>query len=188
MTPRCAAVGFTGAVRAAGLASDTPQLRRAATRALVESVVLAVLVIVAYFLLPLGWSGVPLLGLALGLLLVTLLLGRSIVETARSPYPRVRAARTLLTTVPLLICVFASTYVVLSDGEPDSFSEPLTRLDALYFTVTVFATVGFGDITAVSQAARTIVIVQMVGGIVLVGLVVRVLLRAVQTGLERHGR
>jgi hypothetical protein len=175
-------------VRAADLASDPAQLRRAATRALVESAVLAVLVVVAYFVLPLGESGTPLLGLVVGLALVSVLLARSIFETARSPYPRVRAARTLLTTVPLLLCVFASTYVVLSDAEPDSFSEPLTRLDALYFTVTVFATVGFGDITAVSQTARTIVMVQMVGGVVVVGLVVRVLLRAVQTGLERHGR
>jgi hypothetical protein len=181
------AVGFTEAVRAAGLATDTER-RRAATRALVESLVLAALVLAAYFVVPLGWSGAPLLGLVLGMLLVAVLLGRSIVETARSPYPRVRAARTLLTTLPLLMCVFAATYVVLSDAEPGSFSESLTRLDALYFTVTVFATVGFGDITAVSQTARTIVMVQMVGGVVVVGLVVRVLLRAVQTGLERHGR
>lgn len=188
MTPRRVAVGFTEPVRAAGLASDTPQRRRAATRALAESAVFAVLVVIAYFTLPLGGSGTPLLGLALGLALVTVLLGRSIIETARSPYPRVRAARTLLTTLPLLMCVFAASYVVLSENEPESFSEPLTRLDALYFTVTVFATVGFGDITAVSQTARTMVMVQMIGGVVMVGLVVRVLLRAVQTGLERHGR
>jgi voltage-gated potassium channel len=31
---------------------------------------------------------------------------------------------------------------------PHSIGAPLTRTDALYFTVTVFSTVGFGDITA----------------------------------------
>jgi hypothetical protein len=150
--------------------------------------VLAATVVTAYFLLPLGWSGTPLLGLLAGLLVVTVVLARSIVETTRSPYPRVQAARTLLTTVPLLVCVFAASYVVLSEAEPDSFSESLSRLDALYFTVTVFATVGFGDITAASQTARTMVTVQMVGGVVIVGFVVRILLRAVDTGLERHGQ
>jgi hypothetical protein len=30
-----------------------------------------------------------------------------------------------------------------------SFTEPLTRTDALYFSVTVFSTVGFGDIGCV---------------------------------------
>ena len=30
--------------------------------------------------------------------------------------------------------------------DPSSFGEPLTRSDALYFTITIFATVGFGDI------------------------------------------
>ena len=42
-----------------------------------------------------------------------------------------------------------------------SFTQPLTRTDALYFTVTVFSTVGFGDITAKSEAARIVLIVQM---------------------------
>ena len=42
-----------------------------------------------------------------------------------------------------------------------SFTEPLTRTDALYFTVTVFSTVGFGDIAAKSEAARIVLIVQM---------------------------
>ena len=38
-----------------------------------------------------------------------------------------------------------------------NFSEPLTRTGALYFTVTVFSTVGFGDITAKTEAARLVV-------------------------------
>jgi hypothetical protein len=33
----------------------------------------------------------------------------------------------------------------------------LTRTDALYFTVTVFSTVGFGDITAKTETARLVV-------------------------------
>ena len=41
--------------------------------------------------------------------------------------------------------------------------QPLTRADALYFAVTVFSTVGFGDITPESEAARVVLIVQMLG-------------------------
>jgi hypothetical protein len=43
-----------------------------------------------------------------------------------------------------------------------AFGERLTHTDGLYFTVTVFSTVGFGDITAKSQAARLVVTGQMI--------------------------
>ena len=41
-------------------------------------------------------------------------------------------------------------------SQAGTFTEPLTRTDAQYFTVTIFATVGFGDITAVTQTARVV--------------------------------
>ena len=43
--------------------------------------------------------------------------------------------------------VFASTYFVMERVSAANFTQPLTRTGALYFTVTVFSTVGFGDIT-----------------------------------------
>jgi len=108
-------------------------------------------------------------------------------EIARSPYPRIRAIGTLATSVPLFFVVFAETYYLMGQAQAANFSEPLTRLDAMYFTVTVFATVGFGDIVAVSGAARTVVVVQMLGDLVIVGLGAKALLSAVQTGLShRH--
>ena len=55
-----------------------------------------------------------------------------------------------------------------------------TRTDALYFTVTVFSTVGFGDIVAVSQPARLVVTVQMLLDLLALGLVVRAFVGAVQ--------
>ena len=54
----------------------------------------------------------------------------------------------------------------------------MTRFDALYFTVSTFATVGFGDITAISVAARFVTLVQMIGGLVLI--------RVVARGADRH--
>ena len=49
--------------------------------------------------------------------------------------------------IPIFIVVFAWTYLTLARSDATGFSQPLTRISALYFTVTVFSTVGFGDIT-----------------------------------------
>ncbi len=73
----------------------------------------------------------------------------------------------------------------MSESQP-AFSESLTRTDALYFTITVFSTVGFGDITPLTQYARTMTMAQMIGDLIVVGLVAQVLLNAVRRGLERR--
>ena len=67
-----------------------------------------------------------------------------------------------------------------------AFTQPLTRTDALYFTVTVFSTVGFGDIAPKSEAARVILIVQMLGDLAILGAGIRVLLGAVQRGRQQR--
>ena len=46
---------------------------------------------------------------------------------------------------------------------------------------------GFGDITAKSEAARVVLIVQMLGDIALLGAGARVLLGAVRRGQQRQG-
>ena len=107
-------------------------------------------------------------------------------RVTRSPFPHLRAVEALATSVSMFLILFATTYVAMSTVVPESFSEPIDRVDALYFTVTVFATVGFGDITAVSEPARIVVTVQMVGGLVLVGLIARLLVGAAEVGLKRR--
>jgi hypothetical protein len=67
-----------------------------------------------------------------------------------------------------------------------SFSQPLNHTDALYFTVTVFATVGFGDITATTAAARLVVTGQMIIDLIILGLGARVILGAVSRGRQRR--
>ena len=53
--------------------------------------------------------------------------------------------------------------------------------------MTVFATVGFGDITAVSQAARLAVTTQMMLDLLVLGLGVRVFVGAVQFARRQAG-
>ena len=76
--------------------------------------------------------------------------------------PQVRAAEAVVETVLMFLCLFGLLYLSLSLTDHSSFSEPLSRTDALYFTTSTFATVGFGDITPVSQLARSVVSVQMI--------------------------
>ena len=55
-----------------------------------------------------------------------------------------------------------------------NFSEVLDHSASLYFTVTVFATVGFGDIVPLTAPARLLTAVQMLLDLVVLGAVVRI--------------
>ena len=103
-----------------------------------------------------------------------------------SPYPGMKAVEALGLLFPFYLLLFASTYFVMERASAASFTEPLTRTDALYFSVTVFSTVGFGDIAPRSEAARIVLIVQMLGDLALLGAGVRLLLGAVRRGKERR--
>ena len=65
------------------------------------------------------------------------------------------------------------------------FSQKLDHSSALYFTITVFSTVGFGDIVPATDSARLIVSAQMIIDLVIIGVVVRLLVNAAKMGLER---
>ncbi|HEY6423319.1 MAG TPA: potassium channel family protein [Pseudonocardiaceae bacterium] len=108
---------------------------------------------------------------------------RAIVE---SEIPRLRAIELLAVGLPLLLLLYASAYVVISKDQAGSFSENLGQTNALYFTLTVFTTVGFGDIVPVSELARIVTMTQMLAGLVAVGLVAKIVLGAVQIAVQRR--
>jgi voltage-gated potassium channel len=56
----------------------------------------------------------------------------------------------------------------------------------MYFSTTIFTTVGSGDITAKSEVARVVVTVQMVLDLVILGLVARLIVNAVKVDKQRH--
>ena len=97
-----------------------------------------------------------------------------------------RQSQALGLIVPLFLLLFASTYFLMERASAAAFTQPLTRTDALYFTVTVFSTVGFGDIAPKSEAARVVLIVQMIGDLAVLGAGIRVLLGAVQRGRQQR--
>ncbi|HTO72883.1 MAG TPA: potassium channel family protein [Gemmatimonadales bacterium] len=139
-----------------------------------------------YYLLPLGHSStwVAVTMLATGLAVLIGLVTFQVRWILRSRFPGLRGVEALATSIPLFLLLFASTYVVMAATTASNFSEPLTRTNALYFTVTVFATVGFGDITAKTEAARLVVTGQMIVDLVTIGIVVKVIVDAAKRGLS----
>ncbi|HTT88103.1 MAG TPA: potassium channel family protein, partial [Acidimicrobiales bacterium] len=74
----------------------------------------------------------------------------------------------------------------LSDFSRRDFSQALDHTRALYFTITVFSTVGFGDITPTTDSARILVSIQMLLDLVIIGAVARILINAAKIGLARN--
>jgi hypothetical protein len=161
---------------------------RTALWAVVRAFGSMVFVLAVYYLLPFGRADtwVTIAPLIIGLLL---LLGLAVFQVRviiQSPFPALRAMEALGTSVPLFLVLFAATYYVMARISPDSFNAALNHTDALYFTVTVFSTVGFGDIVATSHAARLVVTAQMMADLVALGLGLRIITGAVSRGQQRR--
>lgn len=69
--------------------------------------------------------------------------------------------------LPAVIINLARVDLLLSSYNPHSFNTPLTRIDAIYFTITTLSTVGFGDIRPVTEQARLWVSIQIIAGLVI---------------------
>lgn len=153
-------------------------------RALAATVVLVTL----YYLLPLNHDKNVPVTLAAGVVVLAAVTALQLRAVIKARQPNLRAIEALATTVPLFLLLFAGAYVTMSNTAAANFStHPLTRTDALYFTVTVFSTVGFGDITAASQSARLVVTAQMLLDLLALGLVVRAFVGAVQLARQQAG-
>ncbi|HEX8864405.1 MAG TPA: potassium channel family protein [Lentzea sp.] len=138
-----------------------------------------------YYLLPLDHSSTPVAVtiLLIGLVGFVALVAVQVRLIIRSPFPGLRAIESLATSVPFFLLLFAATYVVLAALSVANFGGHLSHTDGLYFTVTVFSTVGFGDITAKTQTARLLVTGQMITDLIILGLAIKIIVGAV-----RHGR
>jgi hypothetical protein len=161
--------------------------RRLIYRALLRGLLTAAVLVVLYYLVPdKTWNGDVALRVLAGLLVFAGITTWQVRIIAGSRYPALKAAEALGLIFPLYLLVFASTYYVMERASAASFTQHLTKTDALYFTVTVFSTVGFGDITPKSEAARLVLIVQLLGDIAILGAGARILLGAVRRGRERR--
>ena len=174
--------------------ADTRELtrrerRRFILRGLARALLMTVVLLVLYFIVPLEWIGglsvTVALIVAAGILLVVS--AWQIRGILRSAQPGLRGIEALAIIAPLYLLLFASTYFMMALDDPSSFTDaPLTRVDTLYLTVTIFSTVGFGDISAASQTARVVVTVQMIFNLIVLGAGVKLLTGAVRRGRQAN--
>jgi voltage-gated potassium channel len=154
------------------LPGGPPALRNLAT---------LVLVLVVYFAVPVkrlgtDWSAVAsVVGLLLGIVLLAWLITGQVRRHMRADADHAVRIQSLLMLLYLAVLLFALGYFVLARSTDDQFAGLETRVDALYFTMTTLATVGFGDVHASGQLARALVIAQLAFNLVFIGALVSVL-------------
>src|SRR5262245_4169043 len=144
-------------------------------------------VLVVYYAIPVGEApsavgvAVSVVGLLAGMAILVYLTVRQVrrLAAARSDDEGIRI-ESLIFLIYIVVPMFAFGYFVLETADPGQFASLETKTDALYFTVSTLATVGFGDVHAVDQLARALVTLQIAFDLVFVGAMVSLL-----TGLVR---
>ncbi|WP_338749194.1 potassium channel family protein [Janibacter alittae] len=93
--------------------------------------------------------------------------------------------QSLLLLIYLVVPLFALGYFVIEQHTGNQFADLVTKTDALYFTMTTLATVGFGDVHATGQVARILVTIQMAFNLVFIGTLASVLSDQVRRRAEQ---
>lgn len=164
--------------------------RKLVTGVLLRSTLTVGVLVALYCLLPLDTvlDATAVVWLVGGLGVFTAVIIWQVRAIANSDTPRLRALEALTMGLPLLLLIFAAMYVVLEHNAAGSFTEPMDRVDSAYFTLTVFATVGFGDITPRTELARLIVMLQMIVDLIAVGVIAKAIFGAVEVSVHRRSR
>jgi cation transport ATPase len=141
----------------------------------------------AYFILPFGHesSASGVVRLVVVVILIGLVIWWQAIRILKSRHPEVRAVEAIGTILAVILALFSALYLGMSHTSASTFTQPLDHMRALYFTTSVFSTVGFGDITPRTDSARAIVSAQMIIDLILIGTVVRLLVTAARTGRSR---
>ncbi len=157
--------------------------------ALLRTLITLAVVLWMYSLVPVGLDGT--VAIPYGVLFIMTVayvwqfrsqLGR--IQRAR--FPGLQATEALIISGAFFLTIFAGFYVMIYGENPQAFSAPITHVSALYFTVTVFATVGFGDIVATTDFARAVVTVQMLMGLAFLAVIVKLFTGAAQNVVQRR--
>jgi voltage-gated potassium channel len=134
--------------------------------------------LVAYYAFPLKWSGgspavvaLSLLGTVGGLALVGTVMVQELGYVRRGVPGR--GVRVLAMLLILLVMTSSFTFFLLNEIRPEEITGLETRTDALYFTLSTMATVGYGDVHAEGQIARAVVCAMIVFNVVVVASLIR---------------
>ena len=125
------------------------QRRRIVIGASVRTIATIIVVVAIYFLIPMDHAitAATVTGLVIGGLALFAIIAWQIREIARSEHPGVRAVEALAIAVPVYVLLFATTYFLMAHAQSAAFGVHLSRTDAMYFSATVFTTVGFPSLS-----------------------------------------
>ena len=123
--------------------------RREVTLAVAEIIVAWVVLLGVFYAIPTGVSSSAgdLARVIIAVVVLVAVLAWQTSRITRADLPELRAAVALGVVIPLFFVLFATIYLSMSDASGTTFTQGLDHTRALYFTITVFSTVGFGDIT-----------------------------------------
>lgn len=88
-------------------------------------------------------------------------------------------------TLAIVVADFAHAYYVLALHSRDCFGSALTKIDAVYFTMTTMSTVGYGNVAPESQLCRLVASWQMLFTMVFVAVFFGLLVAVLSSQLKR---
>jgi voltage-gated potassium channel len=163
--------------------------RRAIFRSLTTIAIAWALLFTAFYVLPFNhFSGArEILRLGAVIALVAAVSVWQIRRIVTAELPELRAVEALGIVIAVFLVGFSVIYLSMSHNAPATFTQKLDHTRALYFTITVFSTVGFGDITPRTDPARLVVAGQMLLDLAIIGAVVRLIINAARSRFAPPG-
>jgi hypothetical protein len=162
---------------------DPAARRRALVRSGLTIVLSWVFVIGAFCVLPIGReSGLhAFVRLGIDIALIGAVFAWQIRRISVAELPELRAVEGLGIVIVVFLVLFSGIYLAMSHDAPRTFTQTLDHIQALYFTISIFSTVGFGDITPRTDTARVLVSIQMLLDLVIIGAAVRLIFSAARS-------
>jgi voltage-gated potassium channel len=168
---------------------DASMRRRAVAKSVATVGTACVLIVGAFYILPFDHlsDSRSVLRLSVVLALVGAVFVWQIRRITAAELPELRAVEALGIVIAVFLIGFSVIYLSMSNSNPRTFSQVLNHTRALYFTISVFSTVGFGDITPRTDTARLVVSAQMLLDLALIGAVVRLIFNAARSRIAPAG-
>jgi voltage-gated potassium channel len=151
-------------------------------RAAAETLIPAALIIFLYYVLPFSSGGGMVLAVGFAVVVVVCSIPWAIHASKRvmeSSQPILHGAQMLALMLSAVVCAFASVYYAFATHYDDQMTGLATKLDAMYFTLTMSTTIGFGDIHPIGQAARGVASFHMVSNLAVVAVGVQLVRNAI---------
>jgi voltage-gated potassium channel len=168
---------------------DPAARRRALVRTGATIVGALALLLAALYLLPFDHlsseRSVVRLGAVIALVAAVFVL--QVRRISRAELPELRAVEALGIVIGVFLVGFSIVYLSMSRNNIHTFTQSLDPTRALYFTISVFSTVGFGDITPRTDPARLVVSTQMLLDLAIIGIAVRMIFTAARSRIAPSG-